>query len=214
MHLAEIWRYPVKSLAGERLESVELTADGIPGDRAVHVRDGRGKVATGRRHYRLVTIPGTLDGEGVPLVSGKRWDSLAAARIIWEAAGDDARLAPSEGGALHDDTPLLVATDGAVEWLGEDGRRFRANLVIGGVEGLAEREWPGSTLRIGTALIGVSHLCERCAMTTVDPDTGEVDPSVLTRVRRDLEGEFALNCDVLEPGHVAVGDEVELLGRP
>jgi uncharacterized protein len=104
-----------------------------------------------------------------------------------------------------------VATDGAVQWLGEDGRRFRPNLLVAGVEGLAERDWPGRTLRIGTALIGVSHLCERCAMTTVDPDSGEVDPSILTRVRRELDGEFALNCDVLEPGRVAVGDPVEVL---
>jgi uncharacterized protein len=211
VHLAEIWRYPVKSLAGERLDSTELTAAGIPGDRAVHIRDGRGKVATGRRYHRLVTIPARLDDAGAALVDGERWDSPAASRVVWEAAGDDVRLAESEAGPLHDDTPLLVATDGAVDWLGEDGRRFRANLVIGGVEGLAEREWPGRTLRIGTALIGVSHLCERCAMTTVDPDSGEVDPSILTRVRRDLEGRFALNCDVLEAGRVAVGDVVEVL---
>jgi uncharacterized protein len=211
MHLAEIWRYPVKSLAGERLEWAELTPTGIPGDRAVHVRDGRGKVATGRRHHRLVTIPSRVGDDGAALVNGERWDSLAAARVIWEAAGDDVRLAASDAGHLHDDTPLLVATDGAVDWLGEDGRRFRANLVIAGVEGLGERQWPGRTLRVGTALIGVSHLCERCAMTTVDPESGEVDPSVLTRVRRDLAGQFALNCDVLEPGRVDVGDVVELL---
>jgi uncharacterized protein len=211
VHLAEIWRYPVKSLAGERLETADIEPAGIPGDRTVHVRDGRGKVATGRRHYDLVTIPATLAPDGTPLVDGQQWDSLAAARVIWEAAGDEARLAPSENGPLHDDTPLLVATDGAVDWLGEDGRRFRANLVIGGVEGLAEREWPGMSLRIGTALIGVSHLCKRCAMTTVDPDSGEADPSILTRVRRELDGQFALNCDVLEPGRVTVGDPVEVL---
>jgi uncharacterized protein len=211
VHLAEIWRYPVKSLAGERLEAADVDPGGIPGDRAVHVRDGRGKVATGRRHYRLVTIPATLGPDGAALVDGKRWDSLEAARVIWGAAGDESRLAPSENGPLHDDTPLLVATDGAVDWLGEDGRRFRPNLVVAGVEGLAERDWAGRTLRIGTALIGVSHLCERCAMTTVDPDSGEVDPSILTRVRRELDGRFALNCDVLEPGRVAVGDPVEVL---
>jgi uncharacterized protein len=211
VHLAEIWRYPVKSLAGERLEAAEIEPSGIPGDRSVHVRDGRGKVATGRRHYRLVTIPARL-GESGALVDGRPWDSRAAAELIRAAAGSDARLVASDNGPLHDDTPLLVATDGAVAWLGEDGRRFRPNLVVAGVEGLAERDWPGQTLRIGTTLIGVSHRCERCAMTTVDPDTAEVDPSVLTRVRRELEGEFALNCDVLEPGRVAVGDPVEVLG--
>ena len=211
MQLAEIWRYPVKSLAGERLDSVELTNQGVPGDRAVHLRDDRGKVSTARRHYRLVTLPATLGENGVPLIGGDRWDSEAAARLIREAAGDGVRLVASEDGPLHDETPLLVATDGAVEWLGEDGRRFRPNLVVAGVEGLGERDWPGRTLRIGSASIGVQHLCERCLVTTIDPDTAEPDPSVLTRVRRDLDGLFALNCDVLEPGRVTVGDAVELL---
>jgi uncharacterized protein YcbX len=211
VHLAEIWRYPVKSLAGERLETADIEPGGIPGDRSVHVRDGHGKVATGRRHYGLVTIPARLGGDGSALVDGQPWSSPAAAKLIQDAAGEDARLVASDNGPLHDDTPLLVATDGAVDWLGEDRRRFRPNLVLGGVEGLAERDWPGRSLRIGTALIGVSHLCERCAMTIVDPDSGEADPSILTRIRRELEGEFALNCDVLEPGRVALGDSVELL---
>jgi uncharacterized protein YcbX len=210
MHLAEIWRYPVKSLAGELLDSVELTSEGVRGDRAVHLLDDRGKVATARRYYRLVTIQATLGDDGVPLIDGDSWDSEPAARRIRDAAGDGVRLVASEGGPLHDDTPLLVATDGAVEWLGEDGRRFRPNLVVAGVEGLGERDWPGRTLRIGAASIGVRHLCERCLVTTIDPDTAEADPSVLTRVRRDLEGLFALNCDVLEPGRVAAGDRVEL----
>ena len=39
MHLAEIWRYPVKSMAGERLDAVELGRDGVPGDRLVQVRE-------------------------------------------------------------------------------------------------------------------------------------------------------------------------------
>jgi uncharacterized protein YcbX len=210
VQLAEIWRYPVKSLAGERLDSVELTSEGVPGDRAVHLRDERGKLATARRHYRLVTIPATLGEDGVPLIDGERWDSEPAARRIREATGDGVRLEASEDGPLHDDTPLLVATDGAVEWLGEDGRRFRPNLVVAGVGGLGERDWPGRTLRIGAAAIAVRHLCERCLVTTIDPDTAEVDPSVLTRVRGELEGLFALNCDVLEPGRVTVGDAVEL----
>ena len=42
MHVAELWRYPVKSLAGEPLDSAEITADGIPGDRVVQVYDARG----------------------------------------------------------------------------------------------------------------------------------------------------------------------------
>jgi uncharacterized protein len=211
VHLAEIWRYPVKSLGGERLQEAEVLADGIPGDRSVHLVDGDGKVLTGRRSRRLVTVPATLGPGGEPLVDSEPWDSDAAAARVREAGGNGARLEPSKDGHLHDDTPLLVGTDGAYEWLGEDSRRFRANLVIGGVEGLEEREWPGEQLAVGDLVITVSHVCERCVMTTIDPDTAETDPSVLKRIRSELDGRFALNCEVVKPARVAVGDPVELL---
>jgi uncharacterized protein YcbX len=210
VHVAEIWRYPVKSLAGERLEVGELTAAGIPGDRSLHVRDDRDAVLTARRAYALVTVPATLDTEGKPLIDGDPWDSDAAARRVREASGDGARLVESKGGHLHDDTPLLVATDGALQSLGEDRRRFRPNLVIAGTDGLDERKWPGWSLQVGDAVIGVDHLCERCVVTTLDPDTGDVDPSILTRIRSELDGLFALNCSVRRPGRVAVGDRVVL----
>lgn len=211
MHLAQIWRYPVKSLAGERLDEAEIVTSGIPGDRAVHLRDARGKVVTGRRRYDLVTVPASLASDGTPLIDGQRWDSQAAERRIRAAAGGDARPVASRSGHLHDETPLLVATDGAIEWLGESVRRFRPNLVIAGVEELAERDWPGRQLRVGEAVIDVDHLCERCVITTLDPDTGEATPSILTRMREELDGLFALNCGVAAAGRVAVGDPVELV---
>jgi len=49
MHVAEIWRYPVKSMAGERLASAVLTAYGIPGDRIVQVRHANERVISARR---------------------------------------------------------------------------------------------------------------------------------------------------------------------
>jgi hypothetical protein len=48
-------------------------------------------------------------------------------------------------------------------------------------------------------------------MTTLDPDTQAVSPDVLRTINRDYDGRFALNCWVLEPGEVALGDPVELL---
>lgn len=55
LHLAALWRYPVKSLAGETLDSARLTASGLPGDRLVHVRGPEG-VRTARRHHRLIFV--------------------------------------------------------------------------------------------------------------------------------------------------------------
>jgi uncharacterized protein len=106
---------------------------------------------------------------------------------------------------------LLVATDGALAALGYDARRFRPNIIIGGVTGLAERTWEGRRLSIGGAVIAAVDLRKRCIMTTFDPDTVQQDVEVLKRIHRELDGTFALNCRVEKPGPVRVGDTVSLL---
>ena len=119
-------------------------------------------------------------------------------------------LAAHDAREGFDVLPLLVATDGAIAALGVDHRRLRPNIVIAGVEGLAERAWPGRKLRIGDAVIAVAKLRGRCVMTTYDPDTQEQDMSVLRRIVKEFGGRMALDCDVVEGGVVAVGDRVEL----
>jgi len=210
LFVEQLWRYPVKTLAGERLETAELTANGIPGDRIVHVRGPEG-VRTSRRQHHLLGLRGTLDPDGRPLVDGHAWDSPEALALVQAAAGDDAELAAFDGLARFDILPLLVATDGAVAEFGRDVRRLRPNIVIGGVEGLAERGWEGAELHIGRAVIWLDSLRGRCPMTTVDPDTLERDPEVLKDIGRRFRGRIALNADVLRPGTVSVGDAVELV---
>ncbi len=92
-----------------------------------------------------------------------------------------------------------------------DHRRLRPNIVVGGVEGLAERGWPGHRLRIGGAVASVAKLRSRCVMTTYDPDTLEQDLSVLRRIASEFGGQMALDCAVVSGGRIAVGDPVELL---
>ena len=102
-------------------------------------------------------------------------------------------------------------TDGAITAFGHDRRRLRPNLIIGGVEGLAERMWEGRRLRIGRCLIQIADLRGRCVMTTFDPDNLAQDIRVLKKIVRELDGTLGLNCSVLEPGELRVGDPVELL---
>jgi uncharacterized protein YcbX len=92
-----------------------------------------------------------------------------------------------------------------------DPRRFRANVYLDGVEGLAERGWVGRALRLGEAVVGVRQVRGRCVMTTYDPDTLEQDISVLQKIYFELGGRTALDCYVVEPGRVRVGDRAELL---
>ena len=208
--IGELWRYPVKTLAGERLTEAALTPDGVPGDRLVHVRGPEG-VRTSRRHHKLLGLHGTLSPEGVALVDGHRWDSPQALALVKQAAGDDAWLEAYDGPERFDILPLLVATDGAVREFGRDVRRLRPNILIAGVQGMAEREWEGAGLRVGDAAIYLDSLRARCPMTTVDPDTLVRDPGVLKDIGRRFGGRLALNASVLRGGLIRLGDRVELV---
>lgn len=212
LRIAGLWRYPVKTLAGEALATAELTENGIVGDRIVHVRGPEG-VRTSRKQYRLLGLSAVLGPDGRPWVEGLPWDHEEVLRQVRDAAGEDAWLEAFDGIDRFDVMPLLVATDGAVAEFGRDVRRLRPNLLIGGVPGMEETRWEGAELHIGDAVIGLDSLRGRCPMTTVDPDTLERDPEVLRDIGRRFAGRLALNAEVLRPGVVAVGDPVRLV-RP
>jgi len=210
LRVAELWRYPVKSLAGERLSETVIGPHGIAGDRIVRVRGPEG-VRTARRQYRLLGLCATLDGNGRPRIDGHPWDSPDALALVKAAAGADAWLEAYEGVDRFDILPLLVATDGAIAAFGRDVRRLRPNIVISGVEGLAERDWPGAELHIGDAIIRLDALRGRCHMTTIDPVTLEVNPAVLRDIVRRFDNKLALDAEVVQRGTVRVGDAVAIV---
>jgi uncharacterized protein YcbX len=214
MKLAELWRYPVKTMAGEMLERAQLGPLGIEGDRVVHVEDADGRVITSRSHPRFLGHRGVLGPDGEPLVDGRPWDAPEVTADIVDIVGPGARLVRYDGVERFDVLPLLVATDGAIAAFGHDRRRLRPNLVVGGVEGLAEQDWPGAFLRIGTVVIGIQDLRQRCIMTSFDPDTLVQDKSITRGIFRRFGGNLALNCFVVAGGEIAVGDEVHLMRDP
>jgi uncharacterized protein YcbX len=213
LHVSELWRYPVKSMAGERLEQAEVGIDGIPGDRVLYVVDVRGQILSARTRPQLLGHHASIGPDGDVLVDGLAWRSPEVAAAVEAAAGPGARLVQAAGNERFDVLPLLVATDGAIEAFGHDRRRLRPNIVVGGVEGLAERGWQWRAIAAGDAVIGLADLRERCIMTTWDPDSLEQDVDVLRRIRARLSGTLALNAWAGRPGLVAVEDEVRMLDR-
>ena len=209
--MKEIWRYPVKSMGGEPMERATITPMGIAGDRVVQVVNPQGRMVTARTHGRLLGHHATTGADGSVLVDGRPWTDPTVLSDVQQIAGPGARLVRDETAYYRFDVlPLLVATDGTITAFGKDGRRLRPNIVIGGVEGLAERAWPGRRLRIGDVVIDVDSLRGRCVMTTYDPDTVQQDLSVLKDIVKRFDGELALNCAVATPGTIQVGQSVEL----
>jgi uncharacterized protein len=100
-----------------------------------------------------------------------------------------------------------------------DTRRFRMTIELDGCEAFAEDGWIGRDLRIGAARLRPFGNVGRCTVTTLDPETGEVDLPTLDLLR-DLRPAPAtteplpigVHCAVKEPGEVAVGDVVEVEG--
>jgi uncharacterized protein YcbX len=212
MRVAELWRYPVKSLRGQSLAEAEITELGIAGDRLVHAIRPAGRVFTARTHPGMLGLQGGLDSDGVPTVEGHRWDTSGALDAVRAVTAPDAELRyfDGDGPQRHDVLPMSVATDGGVAAVGVDGRRFRANVYLDGVDGLTERSWVGRELHLGEAVLGVRQVRGRCVMTTYDPDTLEQDIGVLQKIVFELGGRTALDCYVVRPGLVRVGDVAEV----
>jgi uncharacterized protein len=187
VHVVELWRYPVKSMRGVALEEAEIRDGGIVGDRLVQVvwtaglRAGR--VVTARTHPWLLGHAGTLDGDGRALIDGHPWDSPQSREAVRDALRSDAFeivYYDGQGPQRFDVLPLTVVTDGALREFGYDRRRLRPNIIVGGVDGLEERSFPGARLVIGDLAVEVVKPRTRCVMTTFDPDTLEQDTASST----------------------------------
>lgn len=210
MYIQELWRYPVKSMRGERVPEAVLDGTGIKGDRnIVVVSEARDRMITARTHPGLLGLQASVSDDGTTLIEGYAWNSSVALALTRTAAGEPIRLVDAgDRPERFDVLPLLVATDGAVRDLDLDLRRLRPNIVVGGVLGHAERSWPGASLLSGTVVIDVAQLRSRCVMTTFDPDTLEQDLEVIRKIVREAEGKLALDCSIASPGVLHVNDPV------
>jgi MOSC domain-containing protein len=233
VRVAEIWRYPVKSLQGEQLESTSIGQFGLVGDRQWGLLDaGTGFVLTARREGRLLFASARLtDGRPVVALEDGTVAGDDAALSAWlgrpvqlvPAAGrvgryeasldrylDDAPWTSWEGpeGSFHDSGQTQVSL-GSRDSLGDwDRRRFRFNLVL---DGGPDASLVGSSLAIGSATLAVVKQISRCVMTTRPQPGGiERDLNVLRTIVAEREGCLGIGALVATPGAVRVGDEVTI----
>ena len=130
MLVQELWRYPVKSLAGEQVDEAFLTVEGFEGDRIVRAVSTSGRRITARQYPRLLGLAGSTAPDGTPLVDGLPWHDPVVAARVRAASADDVRLIADESRIRFDVLPVSLVTDGALQVLGLDrrrpGRRARA----------------------------------------------------------------------------------------
>lgn len=216
--VAEIWRYPVKSMAGERLESCLVTETGLEGDRRWALVDGKanraGKPLTIRETELLLKYRARLADRGVQVVTPGGETRRLDERLVADLAAETSRpLTLREGPGLNfDDSPVLVVnltTVAAFEFSAGvviDRRRFRANLYLEGLELEEELRWLGRRIRAGGAELEVVSRCERCVVITRDPDTTQAAPELLRVLTETSDTCMGVYCRVARPGLVATGD--------
>jgi uncharacterized protein YcbX len=226
--VAELWRYPVKSMAGERLDEAEISWHGLAGDRRwAFVRPD-----LERSNFPWLTIrERPAMAHFTPSLSepGRPDDSPAVVRTpdgaeldvtdpaLAALLGDGVRVIKQNRG-IPDIAPLSLMTTATIAGLAQlvdarvDVRRFRPNLLVepSGDEPFPEDGWVGSVLRIGAARMRVDQRDRRCVMINVDPDTTERDAAVLRAVARERDTCLGVYGTTVEPGRVAVGDPVVL----
>lgn len=107
MKVAQNWRYPVKSMAGERLEHARIGPLGIEGDRVVHVENRVGHVITARTHHCLLGHHATLNESGDPTVDSLLWSDPKVRADVEDIVGSGARLVRDDSSERFDVLPLL-----------------------------------------------------------------------------------------------------------
>jgi uncharacterized protein YcbX len=183
--------------------------------------DGREVAGTVERGEEVVTSFHRRE-RAARLVVGPWSDALS------ELAGEPLRLvepsapAPDRG---RNGAATLLATS-SLSALGDvlgvdalDGRRFRMNFGVEGLEAHEEDTWIGRRVQVGDAVVIPHGNVGRCVITTQNPDTAVSDLDTLKGLaayRRDLETTeplpLGVHAAVAEPGRVRVGDPVSLLG--
>src|SRR5882762_3772792 len=230
-----IFRYPVKSMGGERLEVAELGWHGIDGDRRlafrrIDDRSGFPWLSASRLPDLLLFAPHrredgaqgdlpthirTPDGEEMPVFG----DDLA--KEVGRRYGAPVQMMQLKHGIFDEASISVVAFDTVCEiarLAGQtpDVRRFRPNVVVRLLRPVPfqEDEWLGGVLSFGkredAPAITVTMRDVRCSMVNLDPDSASPAPEMLKAVVRAHQNTAGIYGAVTRIGQLAVGQAIFL----
>lgn len=228
-----LFRYPVKSMRGEHLETADLGWHGLDGDRRLAFRraDDRSGFPwlTATKLPELILfapqrrepgVAGTLpthvrtpEGEDLAVFS----EELAAE--VGRRHGSSVEMMYLDRGIFDEaSTSLITSTT-----LGEasrlagqrpDVRRFRPNVLIASLQTVPfeEDEWVGGVLTFGesneAAAIGVTNRDERCSMVNYDPDSARPAPELLKTIVQVRENKIGVYGTTIRRGRLSVGQPI------
>jgi uncharacterized protein len=233
--ISAIFRYPVKSMAGELLDVARLSWHGIEGDRRLAFRRLTDKSAfpwlsASKLPELLLYKPFGIDSNTAELLpthvrtpDGKEYE-LRSDELRAEVSrryGSDVELMNLKHG-IFDEASISIISLGTVHGIERESgrdidlRRFRPNVVIetDSREPFAEDRWVGRTLMFGDgtsgAAVRITMRDERCVMVNFDPDTAERDSEVMKTVVRLNENFAGIYATVVRTGELRVGQVVTL----
>jgi uncharacterized protein YcbX len=237
-HVETIFRYPVKSMAGEQLGQAELGWHGLEGDRRLAFRrmgdcGGFPWLTAGKLPDLVLFAPRRReDGDQGDLPTHVRTpegeemcvfgEELAAE--IGRRYGAPVEIMHLKHGIFDDASVSVIASDtvceiGRLSGQCPDVRRFRPNVVVRLLRPVPfqEDEWVGGVLSFGEGddapAMAVTMRDARCAMVNLDPDSAGPTPAVLKAVVRANRNNAGIYGTVIRTGRLMVGQTIFLRAR-
>jgi hypothetical protein len=140
------------------------------------------------------------------------------AAALSELAGEPIRpVLADDIGVGWDEGPVSLlgrASAAAVDGDAHDHARYRMLVEVDGTDPFEEDTWVGHEIALGEARVKVTHELVRCVIITQSPQTGAKDWDGLRALAEHGRTDLCLGVigDVVDPGHVRVGDDVRVLG--
>ncbi len=226
--IVSLFRYPVKSMTSESLDSVDVSWNGLAGDRrwafirGSIVSNGFPWMTIRQRadmwQYRPRFVDPDRPDETQTMVmtpAGEELDVTDPA-LAWQL-GEGVRLIRQTRG-IFDALPLSLISTRTVDAMSAltgiplEPRRFRPNIVVEtfGDDEYPEDSWVGHTISFGEVRMRVDKRDKRCVITNVDPETSEKDPSVLRAITQNRQAYLGVYGSTVQPGRLSVGDSITI----
>jgi uncharacterized protein len=228
-----LFRYPVKSMSGERLEVAELGWHGLEGDRRLAFRrtedrSGFPWLTASKLPELILFAPqrqgATPEGDLPTHIRTPEGEDLAVfgqdlAADIGRRHGSPVEMMYLNRG-IFDEASISVISSATVGEIGRlagqraDVRRFRPNILISSLRSVPfeEEDWVGGVLSFqethDAATISITNRDERCSMVNFDPDSGRPTAEILKTIVRVKDNKAGVYGTVTRRGRLAVGQPV------